>query len=166
MNILGALKKIKHLDRKMEKDLKRIRQWSSYIQEDDGRPSEQWDAPLYNEEDIRRMLQSIADMTEEKGRIRHLLHKTNMMTTVNFQGKERTIDELLILQNIVIPAKINALNYLNRKEKSYSHHEKTDRVIMQYDPKRKAKDIDALENLAEEVNAFLDEISMNTELVE
>jgi len=166
MHILAALKKIKHLDRKSEKDLQRIRRWSSYIQEGDEIPEVNKEQPLYDEEEVRRMLQSVMDMANEKARIRHQLHKTNMMTTVTFQGKERTIDELLILQSIIIPAKINALNHLNRKEKGYGHHDKADRVIMQYDPKKKTKAIDDLENLAEEVNAFLDEVSMNTELVE
>jgi len=163
MHILAALKKIKHLDRKIEKDLKRIRQWSSFIRNVDDE-----EKPQYDEEDIRRMMQSVSDMTNEKARLRHLLHKTNMLTTVEFQGKSRTIDELLILQSIIIPGKIAALNHLNRKEKGHGYHQpdKDDRVIMQYDPKKKTTAIDALEDQAEQLNAFLDECSMNVELVE
>jgi len=168
MNILSALKKIKHLDRKIEKTLKRIQAWSSYILEDAIRPEVEWDKPLYDDGDIRAMMQSVDDMTNEKARIRHLLHKTNMNITVEFEGKERTIDELLILQNIILPGKIAALSHLNRKEKGHSYNREYDkdaRVIMQYDPKIKVANIDKIENRAEMLNEFLDEVSINTEVV-
>lgn len=164
MNILGALKKIKHLDRKIEKTLKRIMDWSSYILEEGDE-----DTPLYNEGDMRTMSQSVEDMTNEKARIRHLLHKTNMNTTVEFEGKERTIDELLILQNIILPGKIALQNYFNRKEKGHSYHHEHDKnakVVMQYDPKKKAAAIDGIEYRAEQLNEFLDNVSITVDVID
>ena len=163
MKILAALKKIKHLTRKIEKATKNIDKWCSFIQDNENDP-----APTYTEEDIRRMHQRINDWAHEIAQIRSALHLTNVRTRVEFQGKECSIDELLLFQNIVLPAKMKALKTMRRKEKSSGLRDNSTKdswVVMQYDPKQRDMDIEKLENTLDELDTFLDNLNIETDVV-
>lgn len=155
MTILQALKKIKHLDRKIEKNKVRVSRWCSYMSDEE---------PMYDADGIRKLLQSVEDTIRERNRLRHLIHKTNILTVVTFEHKEFTIDELLLLRTQTLPALLASLACLRRKEKSY-HHEKNVKVVMQYDPIYRDKSIDSIENTMDELDSFLDNINITTELV-
>lgn len=163
MKIIEALKKIKHLDRKIEKTSDRISKWCSYI-DDKEKPT----APVYNEEDIRRMLQQIEDWTKEKAHLRHRLHKTNLHTTFGLWNKVYTLDELLGLKEIVIPRLIETQKLMRRKEKGrwYAGDNKNAVTINQFDPKQRDKAIDSLENQKEEIDAVVDRLSIEVDVVE
>lgn len=156
MTILQALKKIKHLDRKIEKSKTRTARWCSYFDDEE---------PVYDEAGIRKLMQSIDDLIRERNRLRHLIHKTNILTTVTFEHKEFTIDELLILRTLTLPALKDSFLKLRRKEKSF-HHDKDVKVVVQYDPNKRDKTVDSIENTMDELDALLDQINITTELVE
>jgi len=162
MKILAALKKIKHLDRKIKKTLARIEKWCSYVVDNEEDP-----APVYNEHDIKKMQQQIGDWAESIGVIRHGLHLTNVRTKVQFDGKEMSIDELLVFQKVVLPEKKKALRVLRRKEKGgYGNTASKDSwVVMQYDPKKRDMDIEKLELLEEELDTLLDNLNIETDIV-
>jgi hypothetical protein len=164
MKILTALKKIKHLDRKIEKNLKRISKYCSVIVEDDEAP------PAYDEDDIRKMSQQVKDWAVHKAAIRAALHLTNARTRVPFHGRELSIDELLLYQNVVIPAEMACLTNLRRKEKGglgYMSREvsKNAMVITQYDPKERDAAIEKLEDIKEELDALLDRMNIETDVI-
>jgi len=163
MKILAALKKIKHLDRKMEKTLNRISKYCSVIVD-----NENDDAPVYNGQDIRTMQQQVKDWATHKAAIRSALHLTNVRTKVKFDGKSLSIDELLLLQNVVIPAEMSTLTCLSRKEKGgYGNNSisKDSWVIVQYEPKQRDMDIEKLENKKEELDELLDNLNIETDVV-
>lgn len=162
MKILEALKRIKHLDRKVEKNIQRIKEWCSFIQDKDST-----EPPLYSGEDIRRMMQQNHDWKLEVARLRHLLHKTNLLIKVDFLGRTYNIDELLLLQNVVFPADKFQLECLKRASKSrFGRDEKDVIVITQYDPREKDVALDGLEHQLMELNDLLDQLSITTDLVE
>lgn len=155
LTILQALKKIKHLDRKIEKTRERISKWCSYID-----PLEA--PPQY---DTTKLLQSVNDMLMEKANLRHALHATNALCTVEYKKVEVTIDELLIRATITIPAMIETLKLQHRKEKPhYLKDEARHKVIMQYDPGNRDKSIDRLENDLMEIETLLDEVNIITDV--
>jgi hypothetical protein len=162
MKILAALKRIKHLDRKITKTLKRIGKYCSVIVDNDND-----DDPIYDEGDVRKMQQQIGDWAESKGVIRHGLHLTNVRTKTKFAGKEMSIDELLVLQNVIMPEKMKALKVLSRKEKGgYGNTSSKDSwVIIQYNPKQRDMDIEALELSMEELDTLLDDLNIETDVV-
>ena len=165
MKIIEALKKIKHIDRKIEKTTVRVSDWCSYIRDKEISPDE--DPPLYNEEEIRRMIQQIDDWVVEKANLRHLLHKTNLSTTVGVWGKQYTIDQLLGLKEIVIPQQISIRGKLRRKEKGgWVDTSKGKITVTQFDPKERDKAVDSLENQQEEISNLLDKLTLETDLVE
>lgn len=155
MTILQALKKIKHLDRKIEKNMKRIQRWCSYFDDEQ---------PLYDGGGIKRLIQSSNDMIDESTNLRHQIHATNTATKMEFDNKEMTLDELIALKTSTIPKRLQVLSVLRRKEKQY-HHDKDVKVVLQYDPSARDKVVDALENMSDEVDALLDHMNISTELV-
>ncbi len=161
LTILQALKKIKHLDRKIEKTRERIQKWCSYID-----PLEA--PPQY---DTNKLMQSLNDLLAEKARLRHALHTTNALHTVDYKRAKVTVDELLITATVTIPAMINALKLQRRKEKPYGlrddpnwEESQRPKVVMQYDPSGRDKTIDKLENDLMEIETLLDEVNITTDI--
>ena len=166
MKILAALKKIKHLDRKIEKTMKRIGKWSSYVIEHKDDPD-----PTYNEADIKKMHQQISDWLVQKAGIRHALHITNIETKCEWRGnKEVSIDELLLIQNVILPQKMAAQKAMRRAEKGggyLSRHElnKDAYVVLQYDPKKRDIIIGSLENEKDLLDELLDNLNIETDVI-
>lgn len=157
ITVIQGLKRIKHLSRKIETTQERIKKWCSYMSDEE---------PLYK--DIPAMIQSVNDMQTEIGRIRHAIHVLNATTTVVFQNKSTTIDELLIEATVNIPVRIDTLQSMRRKEKnqgwSGQREPQNVSVVMQYDPHKRDKDLDALVNLQADINDFLDMQNIQLEL--
>ena len=162
MKILTALKKIKHLDRKIGKTQKRIADWCSFVVENDKDPG-----PDYNADDISKMMQQVADWAGEKVRIRKCLHRTNVEVEVEWDGQKRSIDELLLIQNITLPTMIFSLRHLRRKEKnsSFGHKDKDAYVVLQYDPRERDRAIEKLEYKKDELDALLDNLNIETDVI-
>jgi hypothetical protein len=156
LTILQGLKKIKHLDRKIKKTQERIGKWGSYI--------DPMDLPVQYE--VNPLIQSVNDMLEERARIRHALHVTNAVHVVDYKGQPKTVDDLLIRLTVTIPMKIATLKQLRRKEKPYhlGKDSQDHKVVLQYDPAQRDRDIDALENELDEINGILDEINISVDV--
>ena len=163
MKILAALKKIKHLDRKIVKNRERMAKYCSVVTND----QEVDDIP-YDEDDVRKMGQRIGDLAMEKSAIRAALHKTNVRVKTTFQNKECSIDELLLFQNVVLPEKMRALKALRRKEKNrgYGHNDsKDDYVCNQFDPRERDNEIEKLEQTMSDLDELLDNMNIETDVV-
>jgi len=65
-----------------------------------------------------------------------------------------------------IPVRIATLKTLRRKEKNgYMHNAKQEvKVILQYDPHKRDKDLDALIELQSDINDFIDIMNIQLEL--
>lgn len=169
MRILAALKRIKHLDRKIGKNKERIAEWCSYIVE--AAEGEAAPEPVYDRADIVKMVQRIRDLTAEKVKIRHALHVTNMETKAEFGGEIYTVDELLLILNVVIPAQITTLKLMSRREKGHSYmHSSSDPkikswVVLQYDPKERDQLIENHERDLEKLDEILDALNIETDVV-
>jgi len=157
--ILQTLKKIKHLDRKVEKNQERIKKWVSYV-------SPEEDPPQYNTE---KLIQRVNDLIVEISRLKHALHLLNATHKVYYKDNEITIDELLLLRTVTIPKFISVQQLLKKKslksrfgEKIYS---KNSRVIMQYNPKKRDMEIDKLEDELLEIDNLLDTINTSQKII-
>lgn len=150
--IYQNLRRIKHLTRKITKNTERIRKWCSHFDNEE---------PQY---DVEKLIQSVNDMIMEKGKLRHELHKTNVEVEVLFQGRLMSVDELIILVSLTLPAKIDTLKALRRREKRFNQLEEKLKVVMNYDPLERDKKIDALEYTLEEANDVLDNLNITTEI--
>lgn len=162
MKILAALKKIKHLDRKIENIILRIDKYCSVVMD-----NEDDDDPVYNGDDIRKMQQQIGDWAESKATIRSALHLTNVRTKAQFDNREMSIDQLLLFQNVILPAKMKALTSLRRKDKGgYGRTSGKDSwVVMQYNPKERDMAIEKLNLVKEELDELLDNLNIETDVV-
>jgi len=166
MKILAALKKIKHIDRKIEKNMNRIGKWCSYIVENKDDL-----APTYNTDDISRMHQQISDWSAQKAAIRHAIHVTNIRTVCDWNGhKGVSIDELLLIQNVILPQKLSAQKAMRRVEKGggyMSRHDtnKDSYVVLQYDPKKRDMVIESIENEKDSLDEKLDNLNIETDVI-
>jgi len=162
MKILAALKKIKHLDRKIEKTLKRIGKYCSIIVDNENDSD-----PVYNADDVQKMQQKVVDWAMEKVRIRTALHLTNVRTKVDWKDGNHSIDNLLLIQNVLLPAQMSSRKALRRKEKGgYGNSSSKDSwVIMQYDPKKRDIDIEKIEHEMEQLDELLDNLNIETDVV-
>lgn len=163
MKIIEALKQIKHLDRKIKKISERTTKWSSFIVDINLTEAEVVTFPQYTAENIKTMHQQITDWLFEKARLRHLIHRTNILTTVQYQNKEYTLDELIIRKTEVIVGLEQLEKLYNRKDKPYGA--KDMRVVVQYDFKERDKQLDKLENEKEELSNLLDILTLETDVV-
>ena len=156
--ILQVLKKIKHLDRKIEKNQKRIEKCASYVS-----PGEE--KPLY---DPLKLIQSVNDMITEVSTLKHKLHYTNATTVVKYNDKDITIDSLLLARTVVIPKFIETQQLLKSKSirNRYSEvvYEKGSKVVRLYDPQERDKKIDKLEDELAYIDSMLDEINITQEV--
>ena len=156
--ILQTLKKIKHLDRKIEKNQKRISKCASYV-------SPEEEKPLY---DPLKLVQSVKDMIVEVCKLKHNLHYTNATTVVKYKDKDITIDSLLLARTIVIPKFIETQKLLKKKSITSRYgdnqYEKGSKVIKLYDPREKDKAIDKLEDELADIDGLLDEINITQEV--
>ena len=153
LTIFQNLKKIKHLNRKIIKTSERIQKWCSHFDNEE---------PQY---DITTLIQSVNDMIIEKARLKHELHKTNIEIEVLFQGKLMSLDELIALVSVIIPAKIATLRLLRRRERGYKIIDEKLKVITHYDPADRDKKIDVLEYTLEKAENVLDNVNITTEIV-
>ncbi len=163
MKILAALKKIKHFDRKIDKHVNRIIKWSSYVVDNKDDPE-----PIYNSEDILKMQQQIKDWAAEKVRIRLALHLTNVRTRADWNGRSYSIDELLLIQNVLIPAELRALTALKRKDKGdrfMQSSSKDSHVVLQYNPKNRDLEVERIEYVKEQLDEILDNLNIETNVV-
>ena len=156
MTILQGLKKVKHIDRKIEKTQIRIRKWCSYIEPDD----------LPVQYDIKPLIQSVNDLLNERTQIRHALHTVNALHKIEYKDKTMTVDELLIMRINTIPVKIKTQKLLRRKEKSYYEDKVKREVVLQYNPHERDKIIDNLEYELDKIDSLLDEINISVNVFE
>ncbi len=157
--ILQVLKRIKHLDRKIEKNQMRIKKWASFVSPED-------DPPQY---DTSKLIQSVNDMIVEVSKLKHSLHLLNATHKVYYKGNEMTIDELLLLRTVTIPKFIATQKLLTKKSlinvyggKQYEEHSK---IVMQYDPKKRDLKIDQLEDELLNIDNLLDEINTTQKVI-
>ena len=154
-SVIRGLKRIKQLTRKIESNKNRVAKWCSYIDDEE---------PLYT--NIDGLVQSICDMQTEIANIRHAMHKLNANKVVQFQGKDTTIDQMLLEATVTLPAKLEVLKSLRRKEKGYGHQKDPGlKVVLQYDPVKRDKDIDNLIERQNDINDAIDILNIETELV-
>ena len=153
MTIMQGLKRIKHLTRKIETTQSRIAKWCSYVNDEE---------PAYT--NIEAMIQSVRDMQVEICKIRHAIHVVNATKVVVFEGKETTIDELLLLSTVSIPDNLRTLSLLHRKEKNNFRKADEFKVIIQYDPVKRDKEIDKLTEKQADINDFIDMMNIQLEL--
>jgi len=155
LTVMQALKKIKHLDRKIAKNQQRIQKWCSFIDPQEAPP----------QYELNPLMQAVTDLLAERARLRHALHSVNALHKAEFRGKEYTIDELLIRATVTIPELIKTQQILRRKEKpAWADEYKNSKVVLQYDPNERDKTIDGLENELDEINTLLDDVNVSTDI--
>jgi hypothetical protein len=165
MTILEVLKKVKHIDRKIEKNKDRVARWCSYFNVEVGQLNQKpLPDPPYNTE---KLIQALNDLIKLRAELQHALHEANITNTVEYKGKKMSIDELIVLKTKTLPMMLGCLRLLRRKEKTYqntSHMPEEERkqvyVVNQFNPTTRDKNIDEIEDEIAKIDTILDEINI------
>jgi len=162
MTILQVLKRIKHIDRRLEKIDNRVARWCSYYDTE----LEPGQEPPYN---VDKLIQQAKDLRVYRAALRHALHKANINHFAEYNGKNITFDELLIHRTITLPQQKTLISCLKRKEKNYhalghltEEERKRVRVVSQFNPTDRDKAIDDIDNEIDEIDEILDELNIST----
>jgi len=163
LSILQVLKKIKHLDRKIEKANTRLAKWCSYFNID----VEEGQSPPYEHSTL---LQQILDWRELRAKLVHALHKANLNNTAEYKDKQWTIDELLILRTKMLPDTKKTLELMRRREKNYNNlrhlseeERKEVKVVTQFNPAERDKTIDQIDDDMAFIDQILDELNISVQ---
>jgi len=163
LTILQVLKKIKHLDRKIEKADARLAKWCSYFNID---IEEGQSAPYKHD----TLLQQISDWRDLRAKLVHALHKANLNNTAEYKDKQWTIDELLILRTKTLPDTKKTLELMRRKEKNYNNlrhlseeERKEVKVVTQFNPAKRDKAVDQIEDDMAFIDQILDELNISVQ---
>jgi len=158
MNILQALKKIKHNDRKIAKIQTRISKWCSH--EDNVEPAY----------DIKVLMQSVTDLLVFKAHLINAIRRANVSTVVQYKDKPWSLDMLIGHRTTVLPGRVATLTLLRRKEKErgfgVSNQNDPVKMLLNYDPKERDKELDAIEDEMSNIDTILDETNIATEVME
>lgn len=156
MKILDGLKKIKLLQKKVDKNVQRIADNCCSFEGED---------PVH---DIRVMIQSHSDLVLEINDIRAKIQRTNSSTKIDEDKyKNHTIASLITYRQVVLPQKIEILKSLSkaRKENEGRYDQQKRKVVLHYNPKNRDLSIDEYEDDLTEIDSILDKYNMATDLI-
>ncbi len=164
MTILQILKKIKHLDRKIEKDEERLKRWCSHFDVD----IPEGEKPPYM---VEALLKAITDRRDHRAVLMHALHRANLVNTTDYRGKTLTLDQLLILRTVTLPAQKATQQLMRRKEKNFNNlrhlsdeERKEVKVITNFEPVVRDQAIDTIDDDLAYIDQILDEINITVKV--
>jgi len=164
MKIIHALKRIKHIDRKIKTVRERIEKYASIlvpITPDDAEKTDQ----VYQEADIRKMHQRIGSWLDERADLRSRLHVANVTSKAVFQGAVYSLDTLIQRKTVTLPGVIETLTQMKRKkEDRYREDKPTLRCVLLYNPKDRDELIEKIRSEIDELDTILDVATLETEI--
>lgn len=172
MKIVEALKRLRVIEKKFEKNKMEISEYSSMPNVE--KPIFETEAKQKKEVESR--IQSNLDLSKEYMKLKKDIEYTNLVTKIKLQDQEWSISDLLVLQRKLAKEIINTYNSLNdtnaqRKiDKFYRynapHDNKTVVPTRFYDEKDKNEQIRYWSDLYNEISSRLEVVNATTDLVE
>lgn len=170
MKLVEALKIQKRISNRIAKNCELINKYASrlsteksYFESDDQQKAE-----------IQQLLQSNKDLTERYLHIKKCIDYTNIVMSIDIDGKRYSITDLLNLKRTAIQYIRNGYQSLNdcetekRMNRLYSSNSKSDSVTIErlYDEKVKNENIMYWNNLYDTIDSRLEVINSVTDLIE
>ena len=169
MKLIEALKELKHIDKKMAKNIELITKYSS-------QPSKE--KPILKDEaNQRATITSLVESNrchEERRRwLKMRIEFTNLMTVVEIKGKKFTISELIQLKQrggaewiIKSFQAMNDLNYHGGRRVLVGQAVPDEEITRYYDEEFKQKQIEIWQDLVNAIDGQLEVKTAMTELIE
>jgi len=169
MKIIEALKKLKVIEKRMEKNRTQITQYASMVSTE--RPI--FDTEEKQRKEVNSLIQSNNDLMREYLDLKGKIEKTNITVKVEMGGIQYSISDLLLIKRKMAKIMINTYEALNTssaqsrlKHVSIGAGERSPQVVQLYDEKDKITGLDKWQDLYHNIDSRLEVINATTDLVE
>ena len=169
MKIIEALKKLKVIEKRMEKNRVQITQYASMISTE--RPI--FDTEEKQRKEVSSLIQANIDLMKEYLSLKGKIEKTNITVTVEMGGVQYTLSDLLLIKRKMAKVMMSTYEALNpstgqskMRHASISSGERAPQVVQLYDEKDKITGLDKWQDLYHNIDSRLEVINATTDLVE
>jgi cysteinyl-tRNA synthetase len=167
MKIVEGIKELKHILKKMEKNSKQITEYAAAPDTE----RLHFGTKDAQAKEIRGLIQSNLDLSQNYLKIKQMIEKTNLVTVVEINGKPYTISELLVLKRTlarVLGQTYKALNDSHARTRLVAtpRGEKQPIIEKFYDEREKNDGERYWDDLYHTIDSRLEVINATTELVE
>ena len=169
MMIIEGLKKLRVLEKKMDKNSEEITQYSSMLSSERpifGTESEQ-------RKEVQQRIQSNQDLMAEYLKLKRRIEFTNLKTFVSYDGVTYSISDMLVIKRTLAKKMIDTFNALNdsaaRSRQNRISQQPDGRPVLVerlYDERAKNSGLEKWHDLYDNVESRLEVINATTELVE
>lgn len=169
MKIIEALKELPLIDKKIESNVKQLREYSSDLQQGEVESFAFGDTKKQKAE-VASIVQSTEDLVKRKQLISRALALTNAQTVVAIDGEQKTITEWISFRDSGIAALQKAYSALcDNNGGSKIQRTQVDpvagvRVVRFYDEKSRNEKLVELENKRVKIDTTLETINATTDL--
>lgn len=166
MKIVEAMKELKLIEKKMEKNADSIQKYSS-------QPSNE--RPYFSTEDAQRkeiksLIQSNIDLLNNYLGLKKSIEKTNLETQVEFDGKKYTISELLVLKRRLAKMMIVSFDSMNdsnaRQNMIRGTGDNTIKIERFYDEREKNEGLRKWQDFYDNIDSRLEVVNATTDLID
>lgn len=163
MKLIEAMKELKTIEKRMDKNSKKITEYASSLDSE----RVQFGTPKEQEKEVAGLVQANEDLMVNFLNLKTSIDQTNLNTKVDIEGKVYTIAELLIVKRRMASFMVNTYRALNEdKGRGLQRHRSDNaKVIVFFDEKKKNKGLEQWETLYERIDSRLEVVNATTELV-
>jgi len=169
MKIIEALKKLKVIEKRMEKNRQQITQYASMISTE--RPI--FDTEEKQRKEVSSLIQSNTDLMKEYLDLKGKIEKTNITVKVEMGGVQYSISDLLLIKRKMAKVMMSTYEALNTsagqsrlRQVSIGAGERSPQVVQLYDEKDKIAGLDKWQDLYHNIDSRLEVINATTDLME
>ena len=168
MKIIEALKKLKVIEKRMEKNKSQITQYASMISTE--RPI--FDTEEKQRKEVSSLIQANIDLMKEYLDLKGKIEKTNITVKVEMGGVQYSLSDLLLIKRKMAKAMLSTYEALNTTTgQSKMRHasisgERAPQVVQLYDEKDKIAGLDKWQDLYHNIDSRLEVINATTDLME
>jgi len=169
MKIIEALKKLKVIEKRMEKNRQQITQYASMISTE--RPI--FDTEEKQRKEVSSLIQANIDLMKEYLDLKRKIEKTNINVKIEMGGVQYSLSDLLLIKRKMAKVMMSTYEALNTstaqsriRNVSVSSGERAPQIVQLYDEKDKIAGLDKWQDLYHNIDSRLEVINATTDLVE
>lgn len=164
MKIVEAMKELKLIEKKMNKNNNSIQKYSS-------QPSNE--RPYFQDEnsqrkEIKNLVQSNIDLLNNYLELKKSIENTNLQTEVEFDGRKYTISELLVLKRKLSKTMVETFESMNDQNARHNMMRVTDNTIKIerfYDERERNEGLRKWQDFYDNIDSRLEVVNATTDII-
>ena len=169
MKIIEGMKKLRVIEKRMEKNMESISKYSSLLNTE--RPY--FETEDRQKQEVKSLIQANKDLMEEYLKLKKDLEFTNLVTLLELGGRKYSISELLVLKRKMAKNMINTFGSLNAKAANtrlssarMRGEEKTPQAVRLYKEEDKNAGLSQWQEIYDNIDSRLEVLNATEDLKE